>query len=528
MSNTQNNDVPEGEIESEEGEIKFLAPETEDEIKRIAKFKKKLNDIKRTRKLKMTQRFDLHKMYFNIGLLCWSTLSTVANLILGGLCFDDDLLTMIPYEYCTFGYPLCFGAWVSSIFSVMCLVGLYKEIIEQDFWRYEFDTRWQTIVQTNSKFSFALELVIVFLNPFPISKSIPYTYEFAQFTRILFCLSLFRIYPISRAIRNASFLYKERDAIVSGQDQKSDAQNKGKTKPKHDVTTTLVIKTYFLQHQIAVIGALYLFAVVIFARSLMVIERSFWIATDDNTGISPYAPVPYRDGQSFFPTAESWQTPLAPDENLWAQTVYVDFFTCIWLTVITMTSIGYGDIAPHTTCGRVLGLFIGLLGIVNTSLIVSAMCDACANCTDFEQFLKSWLRKKELRSEMEHLSIRLIAESFEFNMERVTFTDKKKIEKERKSFLQNVSSIIQHMRQIRLQEKVFTMAETAMKQMEVMELKEMRGQLEEFKHDLTTFVSHRKIAADEFKEVNQEHKERKTQSQLLRKLPSRNKRVTFE
>ena len=43
----------------------------------------------------------------------------------------------------------------------------------------------------------------------------------------------------------------------------------------------------------------------------------------------------------------------------------------IYLTVITALSIGYGDIAPATTAGRMTSMFTGLIGMVVIGLTVA-------------------------------------------------------------------------------------------------------------------------------------------------------------
>ncbi|WP_461209826.1 potassium channel family protein [Desulfocurvus sp. DL9XJH121] len=41
----------------------------------------------------------------------------------------------------------------------------------------------------------------------------------------------------------------------------------------------------------------------------------------------------------------------------------VDFLSAIWWTVVTLTTVGYGDLVPATTPGRVLGIFVMVCGI---------------------------------------------------------------------------------------------------------------------------------------------------------------------
>lgn len=40
-----------------------------------------------------------------------------------------------------------------------------------------------------------------------------------------------------------------------------------------------------------------------------------------------------------------------------------DYLSAIWWTVVTLTTVGYGDLVPHTTAGRILGLFVMISGI---------------------------------------------------------------------------------------------------------------------------------------------------------------------
>lgn len=52
-----------------------------------------------------------------------------------------------------------------------------------------------------------------------------------------------------------------------------------------------------------------------------------------------------------------------------------NFGNCIWYTLITMTTVGYGDVYPETTLERIVGCVIALLGNVLVALIVSFFQD---------------------------------------------------------------------------------------------------------------------------------------------------------
>ena len=47
-----------------------------------------------------------------------------------------------------------------------------------------------------------------------------------------------------------------------------------------------------------------------------------------------------------------------------------DYMNCVWLLIITMTTVGYGDYTPKTISGRSIIVAACMLGIMTVSLIV--------------------------------------------------------------------------------------------------------------------------------------------------------------
>ena len=67
--------------------------------------------------------------------------------------------------------------------------------------------------------------------------------------------------------------------------------------------------------------------------------------------------------------AEAPITRRMDDMNLFS------FLTCIWAAMVTMTTVGYGDIYPRTTFGRIIIFFCSLYGVSVVSLIVVVVTD---------------------------------------------------------------------------------------------------------------------------------------------------------
>uniref|UniRef100_A0A671LVW5 Potassium intermediate/small conductance calcium-activated channel, subfamily N, member 4 n=1 Tax=Sinocyclocheilus anshuiensis TaxID=1608454 RepID=A0A671LVW5_9TELE len=47
--------------------------------------------------------------------------------------------------------------------------------------------------------------------------------------------------------------------------------------------------------------------------------------------------------------------------------------TALWLIAITFLTVGYGDVSPHTSCGKLVCLFTGVMGVACTAMLVAVM-----------------------------------------------------------------------------------------------------------------------------------------------------------
>ncbi|XP_042346464.1 intermediate conductance calcium-activated potassium channel protein 4 [Plectropomus leopardus] len=77
----------------------------------------------------------------------------------------------------------------------------------------------------------------------------------------------------------------------------------------------------------------------------------------------------------FFWITASWMLTLC-ERKTDATTGKMD--TAMWLIAITFLTVGYGDVAPNTSCGKAVCLFTGVMGVACTAMLVAVVSKTLA------------------------------------------------------------------------------------------------------------------------------------------------------
>ena len=88
-----------------------------------------------------------------------------------------------------------------------------------------------------------------------------------------------------------------------------------------------------------------------------------------------------------------------------------DFADALWWAIVTVTTVGYGDVIPTSTSGRVIASFLMVAGVsaipITTSLVVSVFVSRLQR----EQHAQDAEERKELVARLERIEALLTRES---------------------------------------------------------------------------------------------------------------------
>jgi len=79
------------------------------------------------------------------------------------------------------------------------------------------------------------------------------------------------------------------------------------------------------------------------------------------------------------------------DKNIWIrpgeseESPFSNYFNCFYFTIVTGTTLGYGDMCPVTYVGKLTALFTVVIGLINITFVINTVGDCFHEV--FHQFL---------------------------------------------------------------------------------------------------------------------------------------------
>ncbi|XP_076016869.1 intermediate conductance calcium-activated potassium channel protein 4 [Genypterus blacodes] len=108
----------------------------------------------------------------------------------------------------------------------------------------------------------------------------------------------------------------------------------------------------------------------------------------------------------FFWITASWMLTLC-ERHTHESTAHMG--TAMWLIAITFLTVGYGDVSPYTSCGKVVCLFAGLLGVACTAMLVAVVAKKLA-LNKGEEYVHYFMMNIQTTKRLRHAAANVLRE----------------------------------------------------------------------------------------------------------------------
>lgn len=163
-----------------------------------------------------------------------------------------------------------------------------------------------------------------------------------------------------------------------------------------DVDFSTTLKTYFNLYNLQFLCFAFLCLLVGGAYSVHIFERQYFI-NSSNLWDSIFAP--------------SLPAGTVPNPQVYMPSPFIDFQSCIWFTIVTACSVGFGDMVPLSPGGRTVAGCIMLCGIFIASMLVGTIT-VLLSPTPFQTAVIDWLKADRLRHEKREIAACIIQTVF--------------------------------------------------------------------------------------------------------------------
>ncbi|KAM9385791.1 small conductance calcium-activated potassium channel protein 1b [Pholidichthys leucotaenia] len=136
-----------------------------------------------------------------------------------------------------------------------------------------------------------------------------------------------------------------------------------------------------------------------------------------------------------------------------AQEVTSTFLGAMWLISITFLSIGYGDMVPHTYCGKGVCLLTGIMGAGCTALVVAVVARK-SELTRAEKHVHNFMMDTQIYKQIKNTAANVLRETWLIykHTKLVKKIDRAKVRHHQRKFLQ----AIHQLRRVKLEQRKLT------------------------------------------------------------------------
>ncbi|XP_077439645.1 small conductance calcium-activated potassium channel protein 1b [Vanacampus margaritifer] len=136
-----------------------------------------------------------------------------------------------------------------------------------------------------------------------------------------------------------------------------------------------------------------------------------------------------------------------------AQEVTSTFLGAMWLISITFLSIGYGDMVPHTYCGKGVCLLTGIMGAGCTALVVAVVARK-SELTRAEKHVHNFMMDTQLYKKVKNTAANVLRETWLIykHTKLVKKVDRAKVRHHQRKFLQ----AIHQLRKVKMEQRKLT------------------------------------------------------------------------
>ncbi|XP_030605732.1 intermediate conductance calcium-activated potassium channel protein 4 isoform X4 [Archocentrus centrarchus] len=143
----------------------------------------------------------------------------------------------------------------------------------------------------------------------------------------------------------------------------------------------------------------------------------------------------------FFWLTVSWMLTLCERQSE-EPTGHMD--TALWLIAITFLTVGYGDVAPKTSCGRAVCLFTGVMGVACTAMLVAIVTEKLA-LNKGEKHVHFFMMDIQISKRIRHAAANVLRECWLLHRANVTKGNRGEHRKHQRCLLEAIR-VFRHLR----------------------------------------------------------------------------------